>query len=292
MNNTIPLGGLRNDIGKLFNPHMKELNKGWSDTFRNRNLIFEYGPGADLPTKYDMLNGKPIQSYNFFTRAFNAVSPIQINLDKGEKNILINKIKDMKNNSKNSKYKVNDASWTGDTQGHEYLHKDLNFNNLFVKINEKIENYLDFLKVDKNQIETYISRSWATISSGKEVISKHQHLQSHVSFAYYLKKISSDSNFIVYDEEKKNEFIPGLFGSKTLVQKKLIKEITLASATKISLPVNEDDIVIFPSKTLHSTDQIKTNNDRISISGDIIFLAKDTNTLEHLTPSFENWKKL
>ncbi len=93
-------------------------------------------------------------------------------------------------------------------------------------------------------------------------------------------------------KKKKNEFIPGLFGSKTLVQKKLIKEITLASATKISLPVNEDDIVIFPSKTLHSTDQIKTNNDRISISGDIIFLAKDTNTLEHLTPSFENWKKL
>lgn len=227
--------------------------------------------------------------HNFFPLS---IFQDKINLDKGEKNILINKIKDMKNNSKNSKYKVNDASWTGDTQGHEYLHKDLNFNNLFVKINEKIENYLDFLKVDKNQIETYISRSWATISSGKEVISKHQHLQSHVSFAYYLKKISSDSNFIVYDEEKKNEFIPGLFGSKTLVQKKLIKEITLASATKISLPVNEDDIVIFPSKTLHSTDQIKTNNDRISISGDIIFLAKDTNTLEHLTPSFENWKKL
>ena len=195
--------------------------------------------------------------HNFFPLS---IFQDKINLDKGEKNILINKIKDMKNNSKNSKYKVNDASWTGDTQGHEYLHKDLNFNNLFVKINEKIENYLDFLKVDKNQIETYISRSWATISSGKEVISKHQHL--HVSFAYYLKKISSDSNFIVYDEEKKNEFIPGLFGSKTLVQKKLIKEITLASATKISLPVNEDDIVIFPSKTLHSTDQIKTNNGR------------------------------
>ncbi len=138
--------------------------------------------------------------HNFFPLS---IFQDKINLDKGEKNILINKIKDMKNNSKNSKYKVNDASWTGDTQGHEYLHKDLNFNNLFVKINEKIENYLDFLKVDKNQIETYISRSWATISSGKEVISKHQHLQSHVSFAYYLKKISSDSNFIVYDEEKK-----------------------------------------------------------------------------------------
>ena len=83
MNNTIPLGGLRNDIGKLFNPHMKELNKGWSDTFRNRNLIFEYGPGADLPTKYDMLNGKPIRDYDFATRMWNTFIPVPLNLDQG-----------------------------------------------------------------------------------------------------------------------------------------------------------------------------------------------------------------
>ena len=108
----------------------------------------------------------------------------------------------------------------------------------------------------------------------------------------YLKKSKEDSNFIIYDNEKKNEFIPGLFGSRTLVQKKLIKQITLATATKISLDIKEDDIVIFPSKTPHSTDQIKTNAERISISGDIIFLAKDTNSIEHLTPNFRNWKKL
>jgi hypothetical protein len=83
MNNTIPLGGLRNDIGKLFNPHMKELNKGWSDTFRNRNLIFEYGPGEDLPTKYDMLNGKPIRDYDFATRMWNMFIPVPLNLDQG-----------------------------------------------------------------------------------------------------------------------------------------------------------------------------------------------------------------
>ena len=92
--------------------------------------------------------------------------------------------------------------------------------------------------------------------------------------------------------KKKNEFIPGLFGSRTLVQKKLIKQISLATATKISLDIKEDDIVIFPSKTPHSTDQIKTNTERISISGDVVFLAKNTNSIEHLTPNFKNWKKL
>ena len=52
------------------------------------------------------------------------------------------------------------------------------------------------------------------------------------------------------------------------------------------------DIVIFPSKTPHGTAQGPNNNERISISGDVIFLAKDSNLLEHLTPSFDNWKKI
>ena len=227
--------------------------------------------------------------HNFFPLS---ILQDHIKLADDEKLSLINDIRIMKNNSLNSSYQRNDASWTGDTQGHEYIYNNPKFNNLFEEIKKKIYIYLDFLKIDQDQIETYIQRSWATISVDSEVISKHQHLQSHLSFAYYLKKNKEDSNFIIYDDEKKNEFIPGLFGSRTLVQKKLIKQITLATATKISLDIQEDDIVIFPSKTPHSTDQIKTNAERISISGDIIFLAKDTNLIEHLTPNFRNWKKL
>jgi uncharacterized protein (TIGR02466 family) len=227
--------------------------------------------------------------HNFFPLS---ILQDQIKLTDVEKIDLIDDIRIMKDNSQNSEYKLNQASWTGDTQGYEYIYDNPKFNNLFLEIKKKIEIYLDFLKVDKDQIETYIQRSWATISVGSEVISKHQHLQSHLSFAYYLKKSKEDSNFIIYDDEKKNEFIPGLFGSKTLVQKKLIKEITFTTATRVSLDVKEDDIVIFPSKTSHSTDQIKTNAERISVSGDIIFLAKNTNLIEHLTPNFKNWKKL
>ena len=56
--------------------------------------------------------------------------------------------------------------------------------------------------------------------------------------------------------------------------------------------MKEEDIVIFPSKTPHSTDQIKTNLERISISGDVIFVAKDTTNIEHLLLNFKNWKRL
>ena len=227
--------------------------------------------------------------HNFFPLS---ILQDQIRLTDQEKINLIDDIRVMKANSQNSDYKLNKASWTGDTQGYEYIYNNPKFNNLFVEIKKKIQIYLDLLKMDQDQIEMYIQRSWATISVGSEVISKHQHLQSHLSFSYYLKKSKEDSNFIIYDDEKKNEFIPGLFGSRTLVKKKLIKEVTLTTATRVSLEVKEDDIVIFPSKTLHSTDQIKTNSERISISGDVIFLAKNTNKIEHLMPNFKNWKKL
>ena len=82
-NNTMPLAGLRNELGKLFNPHMKELNAGVMQSIRNRNLAFEYLPGEDIPTKYDLLDGSPIREYDFLTRMFNAVSPISLNLSHG-----------------------------------------------------------------------------------------------------------------------------------------------------------------------------------------------------------------
>ncbi len=82
-NNTVPLAGLRNEMGKLMNPHMREINSGVFQSWRNRNLLSEYLPGEDLPYKFDMLNGQPLKQHDFMTRAFNMVSPISLNLDRG-----------------------------------------------------------------------------------------------------------------------------------------------------------------------------------------------------------------
>ena len=227
--------------------------------------------------------------HNFFPLS---VFQDQIQMSIDEKNNLINEIRKMKDTSQNLGSIGKSESWTGDTQGFEYLHKNKVFDKLFDEIKKKIILYLNFLKVDQEQIDIFMQRSWATISNNKEVIRKHQHLQSHISFAYYLKKNSQDANFVLFDDYKRNEFIPGLFTSKSLDIKKIVKEITFSSAPRILMEVKEDDIVIFPSKTTHGTDQILNNNERISISGDVTFLAKNSNLLEHLTPSFDNWKKL
>jgi len=81
VNNTVPLGGLRNEIGKVVSPHMKELNREFDDQIRNRNMTTELVANEPIPIKYDILNGTPIRNWNFPTRLFNAFSPISINPD-------------------------------------------------------------------------------------------------------------------------------------------------------------------------------------------------------------------
>ena len=81
-NNTVPMAGLRNEMGRLFTPYMREINSGILQSWRNRNLGSENIPGVEaLPVKYDMLNGKPLKDWDFMTRAFNAISPVSLNLD-------------------------------------------------------------------------------------------------------------------------------------------------------------------------------------------------------------------
>ena len=81
VNNTVPLGGLRNEIGKVINPYMKELNREFDDQVRNRNQASELLAAEPLPIKYDILTGDPIRNWNLPTRLFNAFSPVNINFD-------------------------------------------------------------------------------------------------------------------------------------------------------------------------------------------------------------------
>jgi len=76
-NNTIPLSSLRNQMGKVLMPGMRELDAGLFETLQRRNPYFF----PDLPYKTDVFTGERINFSDPTTRMFNAVSPIQMNLD-------------------------------------------------------------------------------------------------------------------------------------------------------------------------------------------------------------------
>ncbi len=71
-----------------------------------------------------------------------------------------------------------------------------------------------------------------------------------------------------------------------------MKKINIQNSASISIDPDEGEIVIFPSKTPHSTQPNASNKERISISADISLIAKDSKLLEHLTPPISNWKKI
>ena len=225
--------------------------------------------------------------YNFFPLT---ILKSKIDLANKTKDLMIKRIFDMEKNSKNKFYKNEKSSWTGDTQGFEFLHKNNEFDDFFLEVKKKILEYLEVIGIDHNLLDFYIQRSWATISRGKENIAQHKHLQSHLSFAYYLKKDSTDANLLLIDEIKQNEFLPGSFLSPTISQKGLIKKRNISNTAAIIVEAQEDEIVIFPSKTLHQTQPEVNNNERISLSADIFITSKNSENLEHLVTPFKEWK--
>ncbi len=81
VNNTVPLSSLRNEMGKIFTPHTRELGSSITDAIRNRNLLTENLTNEPLPIKYDILNGKPIKDYDFLTRVAKSLLPVDFSLD-------------------------------------------------------------------------------------------------------------------------------------------------------------------------------------------------------------------
>ena len=63
------------------------------------------------------------------------------------------------------------------------------------------------------------------------------------------------------------------------------------TAAQIKIEPNEDDIIIFPSKTFHSTSPSESNNERISISADVSLISKTSNKIEKFITPISEWQK-
>ena len=64
----------------------------------------------------------------------------KIDISDDEKALMINEIRDMKKNSKNTNYQTKTNAWTGDTQGFEYIFKNEKFSLLLQEIKKIIIN--------------------------------------------------------------------------------------------------------------------------------------------------------
>lgn len=181
------------------------------------------------------------------------------------------------------------TAWLGDTRGFEFLFQRPEFARLYKEIAAKVLAYTADLGINNDLVEFFFQRSWATISRRGERISEHAHEQSNITFAYYLSKPpnSGGISFVTYDHP--NELARGLFSPKK-ESLGLIKTPSLHTWNTVAIEPDEDEIVIFPSKTLHATAPNTTDQPRISISADISMLLRDSQGHETMMPHFSNWR--
>jgi len=80
VNNQVPLSSLRNEIGKAFNPGMREMEGSFMEQIRNRNLWSEFMVGEDgrLPYRYDIFTGQPLADWDPMTNMINRTLPFRI----------------------------------------------------------------------------------------------------------------------------------------------------------------------------------------------------------------------
>ncbi len=211
-----------------------------------------------------------------------------ITINDNEREILVNEIKKMRK-EENDSHK-NNYAWTGDRYGHEFLFSKKMFKNLSTKISNAIIKYLNTLEINTNLLDIYYQRSWATYTENEQSINFHTHSQSNISFAYYLLKPESSGGIIFRCNELQNEVARNIFTSSKL-EKSLVKKPNAYNSDRSMFDLDQDSIIIFPSKTPHATIPNQSGKPRISISGDISLMLKDSNGFEHLMPNFSNWTK-
>ena len=198
------------------------------------------------------------------------------------------KIKKMKNID--SDKKTSSYAWTGDINGHEFLFSNDLFKNLSTKISKVIIEYLKNLEINTSYLDIYYQRSWATYTEKEQSINFHTHSQSNISFAYYLLKPKNSGGIIFKSNELQNEIAKNIFTSSKL-EKSLINKPNVYNSDRSMFDLEQDSIIVFPSKTPHATLPNKSNLPRISISGDISLMLRKSKGFEHLMPNFTNWTK-
>ena len=79
LNNFVPMGSLRNELGKLMYPQLRQLRSEFENNLRNRNAWLDaFDPERALPAVVDPIDGKPVgYQENFFIRLFN-MGPVKI----------------------------------------------------------------------------------------------------------------------------------------------------------------------------------------------------------------------
>jgi hypothetical protein len=168
--------------------------------------------------------------------------------------------------------------------GNPLLHLEESLDPLFQDIIEHIKNYAHSVLMLKDIFDFTITKTWLSRSrKSKHEIPWHIHSTSHISFAYYV-NMPDDSHALNFsNQHQPNSLFLGMSSDHEDTSRKLVKEYNEINCQTFYMVPSEGDVIIFPSKTTHSTMSMNQNfnNERLAIVGDVSLILKE----EHLSYS-------
>jgi uncharacterized protein (TIGR02466 family) len=184
--------------------------------------------------------------------------------------------------------KGENRTWTGDVNGYAFLHERPAYEKLFGLVSENLRAYTNELGADPELFDFYFTRTWGTIQKRKEQIEYHAHMQSHLSAVYY-PQVPKDSGMLMFSvAPNHNEFLQGLILPRH-VESGVLRPSPLL-AQNMNINVEDDLLILFPSKIEHATQPNPTGKTRISIAADIVCVLRDPTGHEVFLPPLDRWR--
>jgi len=185
------------------------------------------------------------------------------------------------------------ASWTGDVHNVDRLHLDPSFDWLTEQIGLHALGYLRALGHNLAMTDVYIQRSWPVISKRNQRVARHAHHTAHLSAVYYVAapQEGDPGQIRIYNDSRPNEVSSGI-GSDMTQGYSESNALNYGSALYRPIPGR---LLLFPAKQTHSVEPNQTDEDRVSVSYDLILASRgDANEGHHefLMPPPSVWKRI
>tara|TARA_B100001057_G_C22810254_1_gene935118 strand:+ start:1297 stop:1899 length:603 start_codon:yes stop_codon:yes gene_type:complete len=133
--------------------------------------------------------------------------------------------------------------------------QEIQIQNFIKNISPSIENVMTDMNWEKSKQSVKISNMWAIINIGGSTNSRHQHGNSTISGAYYVRAPKNCGDIVFYDPRPAPVFYyPTALNSNLL------------NAQVNSITPKEGALILFPSYVDHSVNENLSNDERIVIS--------------------------
>lgn len=189
--------------------------------------------------------------------------------------------------------RTNDSSsWTGDIHNVDKLHLDPALSWLTDTIGREAIKYLTALGHDLSKTDVYIQRAWPIIAGKGQKVSRHAHHTAHLSAVYYVEAPKERGGAIrFFNDARPNEVSAGISGDMTGGYAQS-NSLNYASALYDPIPGR---LVLFPAKQTHEVLPNETDDDRISISYDLVITSRggaQDGRHEFLMPPPSIWRRV